>query len=50
MKMSDKARETRNEYYRNYRAKNKERIKEINERYWEKKAAVAAAEVGNANN
>lgn len=32
------AREERNRYYREYRAKNKEKIKAIQRRYWEKKA------------
>jgi len=35
----EKARQERNRYYREYRAKNKERIKAINDRYWEKKAS-----------
>ena len=34
----DKAKEARNAYYRQYRAKNRDRIKAINQRYWEKKA------------
>lgn len=29
--------EARNLYYKEYRKKNKERIKKINERYWQKK-------------
>ena len=33
------ARQERNRYFREYRAKNKERIKAINARYWAKKAA-----------
>ncbi len=36
--MNDKAKEKRNEYMRNYRRKNKEKIKIIQDRYWEKKA------------
>ena len=36
--MNDKAKEKRNEYMRNYRKKNKEKIKIIQDRYWEKKA------------
>lgn len=36
--MNDKAREKRNEYMRNYRKQNKERIKIIQDRYWEKKS------------
>lgn len=37
-KMSDEAREKRNQYAREYRAKNKKKIAEYNRRYWEKKA------------
>ena len=29
---------TRNEYYRNYRRKNKDKIKKIQDKYWEQKA------------
>lgn len=43
----DAAREERNRYMREYRAKNKERIKANNERYWAKKAMRARGE-GNA--
>ncbi len=35
----EKARQERNRYLREYRKKNKERIRAINARYWEKKAA-----------
>lgn len=35
----EQARQERNRYYREYRARNKERIKAINDRYWEKKAS-----------
>lgn len=38
--MDDKAKEKRNEYMRNYRKKNKEKIKIIQDRYWEKKAVA----------
>ena len=34
----EQARLERNRYYREYRAKNKERIREITERCWAKKA------------
>lgn len=37
-KLSDKAREKRNQYAREYRKKNKDKIAEYNRRYWEKKA------------
>lgn len=36
--MTDKAREERNQYMREYRKRNREKIKDINNRYWEKKA------------
>ena len=39
MQISEEAREARNRYYREYRAKNREKIREINRRYWEKKVA-----------
>lgn len=40
--MGDPAKEARNAYYRAWRAKNKDRVKEINARYWKKKAAQQA--------
>lgn len=33
-----KAREERNAYFREWRAKNKDRVKAINKRYWENRA------------
>lgn len=33
------ARKARNQYHREWRAKNKEKVKEINARYWAKRAA-----------
>ena len=36
--MNDKVRQEYNNYMRAYRKKNKEKIKEIKQRYWEKKA------------
>lgn len=36
--LTEKARRARNEYMRKYRAKNKEKLREYNRRYWEKKA------------
>ena len=42
--LSDEAREARNRYLREYRARNKEKVKEINRRYWEKKALKEADE------
>ena len=43
--MNDKAKEKRNEYMRNYRKQNKERIKIIQDRYWEKKSKNNRKEV-----
>lgn len=34
----------RREYYRQWRAKNKERVKEYNNRYWLKRAGQASGE------
>lgn len=36
--MNDKAREERNAYLREWRKKNKERVKNYNKSYWERKA------------
>lgn len=36
--LQEKARELRNEYQRNWRKENQEKIKEYNQRYWERKA------------
>ena len=36
--MTEQARAKRNEYAKKYREANKDRIKEYNTRYWEKKA------------
>lgn len=36
-KLSDKAREKRNQYAREYRKKNKKKIAEYNRTYWERK-------------
>lgn len=43
-KLDNAAREARNRYYREWRKKNPEKVKESNERYWAKKAAEIAAE------
>ncbi|WGX77360.1 hypothetical protein QJS64_05035 [Paraclostridium bifermentans] len=37
--MNDKAREERNAYLREWRKKNKDKIKKYNKRYWERKAS-----------
>lgn len=41
-KMSEDARNARNAYYRAWRAKNPEKVRSSNERYWRKKAADLA--------
>ena len=43
------AREERNRYYKEYRAKNKEKIREINKRYWERKATKRRNEYAEAS-
>lgn len=42
--MDDIARAARNEYYRQWRAKNPEKVAETNRRYWLRKAAQMQAE------
>jgi hypothetical protein len=42
----EKARQARNAYHREWRAKNKEKVKEINARYWANRAAKEADEDG----
>lgn len=37
-KLIEKAREERNKYFREWRRKNKDKVKAINKRYWLKKA------------
>lgn len=36
--LQEKARQARNKYMRQYRMRNKEKIREINRRYWERRA------------
>ncbi|WP_373844427.1 hypothetical protein [Clostridium sp.] len=38
--MDEKDKEARNKYMREWRAKNKDKVKVIQERYWKKKAAL----------
>jgi hypothetical protein len=40
MTMTDEARKAKNAYYRNYYAKNKERIRANQAAYWERKTAL----------
>lgn len=42
--MSERAKASRAEYYRKWRAMNPEKVKEKNRRYWERRAAKNAAE------
>ena len=42
--LSEEARQAKLEYYRAYRANNREKIKESNRKYWENRAAKIAAE------
>ena len=37
--LDEKAKEARREYYRQYRKRNPQKIKETNARYWQKRAA-----------
>ena len=47
--VDQKARELKNEYYREWRKKNKEKVRRSNEKYWEKQAALRAAEKEDKN-
>ena len=38
MELTAEARAAKNEYMRQWRAKNKDRVKAINQRYWERRA------------
>lgn len=42
--LSEAARAERNRYYREYRAKHPEKMREKNRRYWERQAEKRAAE------
>lgn len=42
--MDDKAREARKQYMKEWRAKNPDKVKAINERYWAKKAKESERE------
>lgn len=42
--LEKRAAEERREYYRQWRAKNKDKVRESNRRYWERRAAKKAAE------
>lgn len=49
-KMSEDARNARNAYYRAWRAKNPDKVRSSNERYWSKKAAEMTATDKEAEN
>lgn len=40
--LEERAAEERREYYRQWRAKNKDKVKEKNRRYWERRASKKA--------
>ena len=42
--MQDKAREKRNSYMREWRKKNKDKVKKYNDTYWERKANILEKE------
>lgn len=42
MALAERAREERREYFRQWRAKNKDKVRENNRRYWERRAAKKA--------
>ena len=46
MMLSEKARAARNQYVREWRANHKDRVRETNRKYWERRAAKQAAEKG----
>ena len=41
--MNDIARKEKNEYYRRWREKNRDKVRESNRKYWERKAAEKEA-------
>ena len=45
--LTDLARDERNDYARTWRRNNKDKVKEINRRYWEKKAREKLADRAN---
>lgn len=47
--INEQARNARREYYREWRARNKDKIKASNERYWMKRARKLLEEQGAAN-
>ncbi|AGK95185.1 hypothetical protein [Clostridium pasteurianum] len=43
--MDDKARKERNKYMREWRSKNKDKVKAAQDRYWEKKSSGKEASI-----
>lgn len=48
-KMEEKMKETRREYYRQWRAKNKDKVRQHNRNYWLKKAQQNTQQKGETN-
>lgn len=48
--MSDEARRLKNEYMKEWRSKNKEKVKAAQERYWNKKIKKIKGEINNEEN
>lgn len=49
MELTEEARAAKNKYMKQWRAKNKDRVRAINQRYWERRAAKREEEkVGHA--
>lgn len=44
MELTAEARAAKNEYMKQWRAKNKDRVRAINQRYWERRAAKREGE------
>lgn len=48
-KLTEQARLERNKYYREYRAAHPEKTREVNRKYWEKRAAKTNEQGGSDN-
>ena len=49
MPMSEEARQAQRAYYREWRKKNPDKIRESNRKYWEKKARIMAEQAKGGN-
>jgi hypothetical protein len=49
-KIEQLALEERREYFRNWRAANKDKVKEYNQKYWKKRAKQKSKELEETNN